>query len=103
MATAVIEARVTGTLDRDDRRAMLFIVNAENARRATQDPPIDALPIADNVQIRTSYAIVQSALLVSAHLSYISQSDVATMRDVRDLWPNATDQQRQAAINALTP
>ena len=98
---AVIEARVTGILDQADRRAMLFIVNAENARRAAQDPPIDALPIADNAEIRTSYAAVQSAVLTSAHLSYVDQSDVATLQDIREVWTTATDQQRAAALAAL--
>lgn len=101
MPTAVLEARVIGAISQADRRAMLFVINADNVRRAAQDPPIDALPFADAPQIRSSYAIVQTALLISAHASYIEQSDVATLQDIRARWQNATDQQRAAALAAL--
>ena len=102
MPTAVISANVTGSLDQEDRRAMLFIVEAENARRAALDPPEDPLPISTNVEIRQSYAVVQSALLTSAHLSYVQQSNVASLQDIRAAWDSATDAQRNAALNALT-
>ena len=102
MPTAVISATVSGTLDTADRRAMLFVLNQENARRAALTPPEPALPISTNVEIRTSYATVQSALLNSAHLSYVTQSDVASLQDIRSAWERATDQQRNAALNALT-
>ena len=102
MPTAVIVANVTGSLDQEDRRAMLFIVNAENARRAALNPPEDPLPISTNVEIRQSYAVVQSALLTAAHLSYIEQSDVASLAEIRELWGPASDAQRNAARAALT-
>jgi hypothetical protein len=101
MPTAVIAAQVTGTLDTADRRAMLYIVEQENAQRAALVPPDAPLPHSTNTEIRTSYAIVQSALLNKAHLSYVDQSDIATLQDIRTLWPNATDQQRAAAKAAL--
>lgn len=102
MPTAVIVANVTGTLDQEDRRAMLFIVKAENARRTALVPPEDPLPISTNVEIRQSYAVVQSALLTAAHLSYIEQSDVASLAEIRELWGTASDAQRNAARAALT-
>ena len=102
MPTAVISANVSGTLDQEDRRAMLFVVEAENARRAALDPPEDPLPISTNVEIRQSYAVVQSALLTAAHLSYIEQSDVASLAEIRELWGPASDAQRNAARAALT-
>ena len=101
MPTAVITVQVTGALDQADRRAMLFIVEQENVRRASLNPPLAALSVVDNVAIRTSYAAVQASLLQSSHLSYIEQSNVATLQDIRTLWPNATDQQRAAAKAAL--
>ena len=101
MATAVIECRVTGILDTEDRRAMLFIVNAENARRAALTPPGEPLSVVDNTAIRTSYQTVQSSLLNTAHRSYINQSNVASLNDIRGAWENATDQQRNAALAAL--
>ena len=102
MPTAVISANVTGSLDQEDRRAMVYIINQENARRAALDPPGEPLPISTNVEIRQSYAVVQSALLTAAHLSYVQQSNVATLQDLREAWNTATDNQRNAALAALT-
>lgn len=102
MPTAVITAQVTGTLDQADRRGMLLIVRRENVRRAALDPPMAALPLSTNTEIRNSYEAIQSALLVSSHLDYIKQSDVASLADVRIAWEAATDQQRNAALAALT-
>ena len=101
MATAVIECRVTGTLDTEDRRAMLFIVNQENARRAALTPPGEQLSVADNTAIRTSYQTAQTSVLVAAHSSYIQQSNIASLADIRAVWDAATDQQRNAALAAL--
>jgi len=102
MPTAAIAANVTGTLDQADRRAMLFIVNQENARRAALTPPGTPLPVSTNVEIRTSYATVQSALLNTAHLSYVDQSTVASFQEMKAAFNAATDQQRNAALVALT-
>lgn len=101
MPTAVIAAQVTGTLDQPDRRAMLHVVNQENKRRAALTPPETPLSTATNTELRTSYETVQSALLNTAHLSYVQQSDVATLAEVRALWESATDQQRNNARTAL--
>lgn len=102
MPTAVIEARVTGSLDQADKRAMLFIIAQENARRAALDPPGEPLLTTDNPTIRGSYAVVQSAILNSAHLSYVDQSDIASLADIRAAWEAATDNQRNACLAALT-
>lgn len=102
MPTAVIAVTVTGALDQADKRAMLYIVNAENARRAKLTPPGTPLPIATNAEIRDSYKIVQGDLLIAAHLDYVKQSDVATLADIRTLWEAANDTQRNAARAALT-
>ena len=101
MPTAVIAANVTGALDQADKRAMLHIINQENARRAALDPPVDPLSVVDNQAIKASYEVVQSALLIAAHLSYVEQSDVATLAEIRALWVPASDAQRNAARAAL--
>lgn len=101
MPTAVIAATVTGTLDQADKRAMLLVVNAENARREALTPPEAALPVSTNLEIRDSYKIVQSALLNAAHLDYVRQSDVATLAEIRVLWEAADDTKRNAARTAL--
>lgn len=101
MPTAIITANVTGTLDQADKRAMLLVINAENARRAAATPPGIPLPISTNIEIRSSYEFCQSALLNTAHLDYVKQSDVATLQDIRILWEAASDTQRNAARAAL--
>lgn len=101
MSTAVIAVTVTGTLDQEDKRAMLHVVNAENARRAALTPPGATLPISTNAEIRDSYKIVQGDLLIAAHLSYVKQSDIATLAEIRELWDAASDSQRNAAKAAL--
>jgi len=101
MATAVIGVTVTGTLDQEDRRAMLFVVNQANVLRAAEVPPRDALPISTNVEIRDSYRVVQGELLITAHRSYIQQSDVASLQEIRSLWETASDTQRNQARTAL--
>lgn len=101
MPTAVIAAQVTGTLDQIDRRAMLAKVNEENARRASLTPLGTPLAVSTNAELRTSYEVVLGTVLNDIHANNISQSDVATLQDIRALWPNATDQQRAAALAAL--
>jgi len=101
MPTAVIAATVTGTLDQADRRAMLMVVQNENARRTALTPPETALPFSTNLEIRDSYKIVQTSLLNAAHLDYVKQSDVATLAEIRTLWEAADDAKRNAARTAL--
>ena len=103
MPTAVIVAQVTGTLDQIDRRAMLAKVLEENTRRAALVPPGTPLAFSTNTEIRTSYESLLSVVLNDVHNHNISQSDIATLRDIRARWPNATDQQRAAALAALPP
>jgi len=99
MATAVIAATVGGVLDQDDKRAMTMIVNAANVRRASES--LALLPMSTNVELRDSYKVVQSELLVAAHADYIKQSNVATLADIRARWDAATDVQRNAALAEL--
>jgi hypothetical protein len=101
MPTAVISATVTGTLDQADRRAMLFVIGIDNARRAALDPPEAPWPVGTNLEIRDSYRAIQSSLLNAAHLDYVRQSDVATLADIRALWESADDAKRNAARAAL--
>jgi hypothetical protein len=101
MTTLAIETRVTGNADREDRNAMLHKIAEENTRRAALDPPGEVLPSSTVVEQRASYAIIMSMTANDVHRHNVSQSDVATLRDVQQLWPNATDQQRAAALAAL--
>jgi hypothetical protein len=113
MTTMTIQSRVTNAADRDDRNAMLGAIQkwnepiiAENTRRAALTPPGDALPLlpsATTVEQKASYEIVLSQVLQDIHSHNIAQSDVATLQEIRDRWPNANDSQRAAALAALPP
>ena len=101
MAVVTIAANVTGIADEEDRRAMVHVIDAENARRAALDPPGVALTKSTAVERRTSYETVMAMRLGEIHASYIAQSNVASLADVRALWATATDAKRNAALAAL--
>lgn len=96
-----LTATVSGTPNEDDFRAARFIVDQENERRAAADPVETSLPDGTNAELRDSYEVMLGQILDRAHASYIEQSDVATLRDAKALWKDATDAQRQAALAAL--
>jgi hypothetical protein len=97
----IIEAKVTDTPTQEDKRAAEYIVTQENARRAALDPPEDPLPMSTNGELKNSYEVVLTAILVGAHASYINQSDVASLAEIKALWGPASDAQRNAARSAL--
>lgn len=101
MSTVVITYNITGTADTEDRRAMEYVIAQENARRAALDPPEAALPMSTATERRVSYETVMAPRMAEIHRSYINQSDVATLQEVRALWPAATDAKRAAALAAL--
>lgn len=97
-----ISVQAIGAFTPEDRRGMIYVIEKENARRAALDPPGTPLPLSDNIEIRNSYEVVTTATMQAAHDSYIEQSNVASLRDVRTVWDAATDAQRNAALAALT-
>lgn len=101
MSTIVIAAQVTGTADEEDRRAFQFVVDQENARRAALTPPGTPLPASTVAERRTSYELILQPRLVDWHRSNINESDIATLAQIRALWPTATDAKRNAALAAL--
>ena len=94
----------TSNLDNADRKAVRFIVDAENARRAALDPPETPLLTGSASEYKASYEEILKETLERAHASYIDQAGdkELTARDVRTLWRGATDAQRDAAVAALT-
>lgn len=101
MPTLLIETRVTGPADRDDRDTMVDVITKENERRAALTPPGTPLLFSTVVEQRASYAEVMSVVANDIHRHNISQAFTATLQDIRERWPNATDQQRAAALAAL--
>lgn len=92
----------TGTPDEDDILGAKLIVNQENARRAQQEPPETPLPDSTNAELKASYLEVLTNIVVNAHIDYARQSKQITRnQQVQNLWMNATEAQREAAITAL--
>ena len=124
MTTISFTTNITGTPDAEDRRAMVMIINDENARRTefnaqatlfnnTVPPPatpralLTLLPLSTAAERRTSYEIVLAMRVAEVHENYIRQAservenDVA-FKDLRPLWADATPAKKAAAIAALS-
>jgi hypothetical protein len=86
-----------------DADAAKLIVNQENARRAELDPPEDALPMSNTAELKASYEWCLEQTVLKAHESYQKQAAEALSleADAKQLWEDATNAQRQAAITAL--
>ncbi len=99
----VITTNATGTIDPPDRRAMDYIIDQENARRAALTPPGIALPISTAAERKASYETCLNAIMVTAHASYVAQAgiDLADVRAIRQALPNATDAQLTAIKTTL--
>ena len=91
----------SGNPDRSDRDAAQWLIDNENARRAAMDPPLSPLPSGNGAELKASYLAVLTETINSTHASYIQQAAEKTQQDVRELWRNASEVQRQAAITAL--
>ena len=102
MSTIVIAVQVTGTADQEDRRAMNLEIGRENARRAALIPPGTPLPNSTVAEKRASYELCLKPKLDGCHQGNVSDSNVATLAELRTAWNSATDQQRNAALAALT-
>jgi len=101
MTTLVIETRVTGTADREDRDTMLDVIGKENVRRAALDPPGEVLPSSTVAEQRASYGIIMSVTANDIHRHNISQSGELTIKEFRDKFTQFSDADR-AAIKTIT-
>jgi len=101
MTTLVIETRVTGTADREDRDTMLDVIGKKNAQRAALDPPGEVLPSSTVVEQRASYAICMTEISKDIHRHNISQSGELTIKEFRDKFTQFSDADR-AAIKTIT-
>jgi len=101
MTTLVIETRVTGTADREDRETMLDVIGKENARRAALVPPEAPLPFSTVAEQRTSYGICLTVGGNDIHRHNISQSSELTVKEFRDKFAQFSDADR-AAIKTIT-
>ena len=101
MTTLVIETRITGTPDREDRDTMLDVISKENARRALLEPRGEVLPSSTTAEQRASYGIIMSETANDVHRHNISQSGELTIKDFRDKFAQFSDADR-AAIKTIT-
>jgi hypothetical protein len=90
----------TGTPDEVDLRAAEMIVDEENAWRAAQDPPVAALPFGIAAEKKSSSITVVAKRVTNQWNSY-REAASEVKPDVRQLWIDATDTQRAAALIAL--
>lgn len=93
----------TGSPAPADIAGALLVIADENAYRAAADPVEDPLPFGTGAEIKASYLTVLAKRVTEIHESYKTQAaeKEQTNADVRNLWLNATPEQRAAAITAL--
>ena len=86
-----------------DADAARLIVTQENNRRAEASPPESALPMGTVGELKASYEICLEGIVLAAHVSYQKQAAEALSleQDAKQLWEDASNAQREAAITAL--
>ena len=91
-----------GSAEKDADAAKL-IVTQENNRRAEAEPPEAELPMETIGELKASYEVCLEEIILKAHMSYQKQAAEALSQsqDAKQLWEDATNAQREAAITAL--
>lgn len=93
---------VTGTPSENDILAATKIVEEENAKRAAEEPPGTPLPYSNLSELASSYETVLASIVEKAHTGWAKAAKQEALEtQVKDLWLNATDAQRAAAVAAL--
>ncbi len=85
--------------------AAKFIVDTENEKRASMDPPEELLPVSPWEALKASYLSVLSSTINSAHLNYIQQQSTKQAADdqLNERWMVGGESERTAALAALPP
>ena len=83
--------------------AAKFIVDNENEKRASQEPPVDPLPITPWADLKASYLTVLTATIQSAHENYIKQQadQQAAEDELNTRWLEGGEAERAAALAQL--
>ena len=87
-----------------DADAARLIVTQENNRRAEENlEGVTALPMGTISELKASYETCLEAIVLAAHTSYQKQAAQAHSleQDAKQLWEDASNAQREAAITAL--
>lgn len=113
MTVLTFTVNVVGTPDAEDKRAMLAVIDAENARRTALNnavPPPNPLwtllPKSTAAERKSSYETMMIVRMAQMHTKYIRQAtdDVDTdtrWRILRAYWKDATEAQKDAVETAL--
>lgn len=91
----------SGAYDAIERRTALAWIADENVKRAAAVPPIAALPTSTAAEIKSSLEKIMSVVAADVFKSRVAEYDATTLKDIRELWPAASDQKRAAAVAAL--
>ena len=83
--------------------AAKFIVDKENEKRASQEPPVDPLPVTPWADLKASYLTVLTATIQSAHENYIKQQadQQAADDELNTRWLEGGEAERAAALAQL--
>jgi hypothetical protein len=101
MSTLSITVNVTNP-DEQDRRAMRYAIDNENAERAQATPPGTPLPQGTSGELKSSYETILAARDLRIHARDIREAgDKVLFSQVKTAWDNATDAKRTAALAAL--
>ena len=103
MTTLVIETRVTGSADREDRETMIDVITKRNERQAALDPPGEVLPYSTVPEMRASYAICMTEVAIDVHRHNMSQAVEFTLKIMRDAWPTLSEAQRDQIAAIVKP
>lgn len=93
----------TGTPDENDRLAAKHIIEQENARLASLEPPQPPLPYATDAELKSSYLGYWDTKTTNAHADYARQAKAKSYSGIKDLWDQADDATRDQVIALLTP
>ena len=100
MTAITFQVAFTGTPDEFDVRGATRIVEQENAKRSVDGDVLPQLPLSTGAELKASYLELLDNIVTGAHASYIAQASEAK-QTVKELWKNATDAERAAALAAL--
>lgn len=105
MTTMIIKVNVS-QLDAEDQRAIRFICDQENERRRVAG--VEPLPFDTATLRREFYEEHLAKFVVGTHANYVDRAAKAMesekpFKDLRSAWSEATPEQREAALKALTP
>ena len=110
MTAITFQVGFTGSPDESDIRAANYIITNENDRiiaenrNRDENNQLPLLPNGTGAEIKASYLVLLEAIITSAHASYVTQANDREVENanIKELWRDASDVQRTAAIAALT-